>query len=57
MTTVAPPIIMNSDEGPSPFVQPNVSKKKLTSALIIYLDDSEHKFYVHVGPTNLQTLK
>ena len=36
------------DEGPSPFVQQDVSKKKLVMALVNYLDDSQLNFHIHV---------
>nr|CAD2193297.1 unnamed protein product [Meloidogyne enterolobii] len=35
------------DEGPSPFVQQDVSKKKLVMAKVNYLDDSQLNFHIH----------
>ena len=39
----------SADEGPSLFVQQNVSQKKLNPAVINYLDDTQNTFYVHVS--------
>jgi hypothetical protein len=41
--------VINFDEESSPYVQPNIPKKKLVPAVVNYLDDSQHQFYVNVS--------
>ncbi|KAF7638788.1 hypothetical protein Mgra_00001869 [Meloidogyne graminicola] len=40
-------LLKSNDKDTSPFVQQNVSKKKLVMALVNYLDDSQLNFYIY----------